>query len=61
VLVIVDASGRYARGASMERHRSGATFRTSGTEADVAIAIEHAQAWANMRSIRTVYVRRDVR
>jgi hypothetical protein len=60
VLVIVDASGRYARGASMVRHHSGATFRISGAEADVAIAMEHAQAWADTRSIHTLYIRREV-
>ena len=58
VLVVVDVSGRYARGATMVRHRWGATFQTSGTEADVAITIQHAQAWADMRSIRKVYVQR---
>jgi hypothetical protein len=59
VLVVVDVSGRYAHGATMVRHRRGATFQTSGAEAEVAIIIQHAQAWADVRSIRKVYVQQE--
>jgi hypothetical protein len=57
-MVVVHRPGIDARG-SVVRHNMGVTFYTPAVDDEIKAAINKAGAWADARSVATVYLRRD--